>query len=133
MAFELFTCLSTCLPCLSQTCGHPTTDTLQVDFPIEILHLKTFNSDVFFRVQRAQMKDALRDVTAGEPHTTLGIEGWSRRVWRRRPFSQLLPSPCRAPFSELSIAVASITHWHFYFSFFFHLFYQLEANYFTVL
>lgn len=112
-AFELFTCLSTCLPCLSQTCGHPTADTLQVDFPIEILHLKTFNFDVFFRVQWAQMKDALRDVSTGEPQMTLGTEGWSRPVWRRWPFLQLLPQPCRAPFSELSIAVASITHCRF--------------------
>ena len=32
---------------------------------------------------------------------------------------KLLPPPCRAPFSELSIAVASITHCRFSFSFFF--------------
>ena len=32
-AFELVTCLSTFLPCLSQTCGHPTADTLPDGFP----------------------------------------------------------------------------------------------------
>jgi hypothetical protein len=32
MAFELFACLSTFLPCLSQTCGHPTADTLPNGF-----------------------------------------------------------------------------------------------------
>lgn len=120
-AFELFTCLSTCLPCLSQTCGHPTADTLQVDFPIEILHLKTFNFDVFFRVQRAQMKDALRDVTTGEPQMTLGTEGWSRPVWRRWPFSQAAPPA--VPCSLLRIIDRRGFHnplSFFFFFFFFH-------------
>ena len=81
----------------------------QMDSPVESLHLKMFNFDVFFRVQWGQMKDALRDVTTGAPQTPWDW-GPEPPVWRWRPPSQLLPalavlpSQCyRSPCSLLSV------------------------------
>ena len=84
----------------------------QMDSPIESLHLKMFNFDVFFRVQREQMKDALRDVTTSEPQTTLGLRAGAPRVEAMASLT-VAPSPCRAPFSVLLVAFASISHCRF--------------------